>query len=390
MELLDQVRTTIARHALASAGTRVVVALSGGPDSVALAHVLRTLAEAGELELVGLAHLNHQLRDAAAEDARFCQELARDLGLPLALEQADVGGYARRERRSVEDAAHELRYEFLSRARVHFRADCVALGHTRDDQAETFLLRLVRGAGARGLAGMHPRRDRFIRPLLECRRADLRDYLKSRGIPFVHDASNDDVAVPRNRVRAELVPLLQARFNPRIVDVLADEAEIAREEWRWLQTSAEALMSAACRREGDVLRFDAGMIERAPTAIARLALRQAMEEVSGGKPVSLRHVTAALEIFRSEAGAVDAPGHRLERRGSDVVLRGRPERGVARAAAPPFSYDLPVPGEVEVPEANCSVSAATAVSAGELTGRTVARGPDARRAGSTGVPDRFR
>ena len=117
--------------------------------------------------------------------------------------------YARRERRSVEDAAHELRYEFLSRARVHFRADCVALGHTRDDQAETFLLRLVRGAGARGLAGMHPRRDRFIRPLLECRRADLRSYLEARGIRFVYDASNDDVAIPRNRVRAELLPLLE-------------------------------------------------------------------------------------------------------------------------------------------------------------------------------------
>src|SRR5215210_3089757 len=118
MELLDHVRTTIARHALASAGTRVIAAVSGGSDSVALAHLLRALAEAGELELVGLAHLNHQLRDAAADDARFCQRLARDLGLPLVLEQADVGGYARRTRRSVEDAAHELRYEFLSRARV--------------------------------------------------------------------------------------------------------------------------------------------------------------------------------------------------------------------------------------------------------------------------------
>jgi tRNA(Ile)-lysidine synthase len=247
----------------------------------------------------------------------------------------------------------------------------VALGHTRDDQSETFLLRLVRGAGARGLAGMHPRREEFIRPLLECRRADLRSYLESDGIRFVHDASNDDVAVPRNRVRAELLPLLQARFNPRIVDVLADEAEIAREEWRWLHASAEVLISAACRREGNVRRFNAEMIRRAPVAIARLALRQAMEEVSGGRPVSLRHVTAALEMSRQEAaGPVDAPGHRLERRGSDVVLRGRPGRAVSRSDAPPFSYALPVPGEVEVPEANCSVSAAWAVSRGELADQT--------------------
>src|ERR1700704_5872932 len=104
MELLDQVRTTIARHALASAGTRVIVALSGGPDSVALAHLLRSLTRTGELEVVGLAHFNHQLRETASDDARFCQEVARDLGLSLAVEQADVGAYARNGRRSVEDA----------------------------------------------------------------------------------------------------------------------------------------------------------------------------------------------------------------------------------------------------------------------------------------------
>src|SRR5205085_903037 len=194
-----------------------------------------------------------------------------------------------------------------------------------------------------------PRRDRFIRPLLGCRRGDLRDYLAGLGIGFVDDASNGDVAIPRNRVRAELLPLLEERFNPRIVDVLADEAEIAREEWHWLQTAAAALTSTACRREGETLCFDAGMIERAPLAIARLALKQAMEEVSGGKPVSLRHVTAGLEIFRSEAGAIDAPVHRLERRGSDVVLRGRPDSAVAHQGAAAFLYPLTVPGEVEVP-----------------------------------------
>jgi tRNA(Ile)-lysidine synthase len=365
MELLDRVRTTITRHALASRGTRMIAALSGGPDSVALTHLLRSLTLAGELELVGLAHLNHQLRDAANGDASFCQGLARELGLPLFLEEVDAGAYARRQRRSLEGAAHDLRYQFLSRARVHFRADCVALGHTRDDQAETFLLRLMRGAGARGLAGMHPRRDRFIRPLLDCRRLELRDYLERQGLTFVHDASNDDVAIPRNRVRAELLPVLQSRFNPGIVDVLADEAEIAREEWHFLQESAAALTLAACRREGDVIRFDAELIERAPAAVARLAIKQAMEDAAGGKPVSLCHVLAGLEIFHSKAGAIDAPGHRLEREGPDVVLRRRSKRNSVRNVAPAFSYLLPVPGEIEVPEANCSVTASTAAVAEE-------------------------
>ena len=125
---------------------------------------------------------------------------------------------AGRERRSLEDAAHAARYAFFDRARAHFDADVVAVGHTRDDQAETFLLRLLRGAGARGLAAMHPRRGAVIRPLLDCRRDDLRAYLAERRIPHVEDESNLDVSIPRNRVRAELLPLLQARFNPAAVD----------------------------------------------------------------------------------------------------------------------------------------------------------------------------
>ena len=116
----------------------------------------------------------------------------------------------------------------------------MAVGHTRDDQAETFLLRLLRGAGARGLAAMHPRRGAIIRPLIECRRADLRVYLDERRIPHIEDETNGDVSIPRNRVRAELLPLLEARFNPAIVDVLADQAELARAEWMWMEEQIAA------------------------------------------------------------------------------------------------------------------------------------------------------
>src|SRR5439155_3961093 len=118
---------------------------------------------------------------------------------------------ARRERRSLEDAARVARYAGLERARLELHGDLVALGHTRDDQAETFLLRLVRGAGPRGLAGMYPRHGAFVRPLLDCRRGELRAYLAERGIGYVEDETNADVRIPRNRVRAELLPLLADR-----------------------------------------------------------------------------------------------------------------------------------------------------------------------------------
>jgi tRNA(Ile)-lysidine synthase len=268
MQLLDRVRQTIRRRDLARSDTRVVVALSGGSDSVALAHLLRELDLAGEVRLVGLAHFNHQLRPAASGDERFCAEVAAALDQPLLVERENVRDLARRERRSIEDAARRARHGFLERARVHFDADAIALGHTRDDQAETFLLRLLRGAGARGLAAMHPRRGALIRPLLDCRRAILRDYLASRGVPYINDESNGDLSIPRNRVRAELLPLLEQRFNPSIVDVLADEADLARDEWRWMTAGEDDLWSRACRREGDTWRMQADTLAAA-LALAR-------------------------------------------------------------------------------------------------------------------------
>src|ERR1700681_577454 len=250
MQLIDRVRRTIRQHDLARRETRVVVALSGGSDSVALAQLVHALEQAAELQLAGLAHFNHQLRPGAEADERFCQDLADSLGRPLLVDRGDVRGRARRERRSIEDAARAARHEFLERARLHFEADTIALGHTRDDQAETFLLRLLRGAGARGLAAMHPRRGAIIRPLIGCRRAELRAFLDAGRIAYVQDESNEDVSIPRNRVRAELLPFLERRFNPSVVDVLADEADLAREEWRWMESAADDVLRRASRRGG--------------------------------------------------------------------------------------------------------------------------------------------
>jgi tRNA(Ile)-lysidine synthase len=335
MDLLARVRQTIRRHDLARAETRVVVALSGGSDSVALVWLLQSLAEAGDLQVVGLAHFNHQLRAAADEDERFCERVAAALRLPLLADREDVAARAEREGRSIEDAARTARHAFLERARAQLTADVVALGHTRDDQAETFLLRLIRGAGSRGLAAMHPRKDALIRPLLDCRRHELRAYLTARHSTYVADESNDDVSIPRNRVRAELVPLLEQRFNPSIVDALADQAEIAREEWRWQTDAAERLSAAICRREGDRCRIDAEALNDAPPALARLVVHAAMTAASRGRPIEFHHVAAALELCRAGGGPIDGPGQRVERIGASLVLTGRPEGAVGRPPARP-------------------------------------------------------
>lgn len=359
MHLLERVRRTIRAHDLAGPETRVVVALSGGSDSVALSYLLADLAAGGDLRIAGAAHLNHQLRDAAAADEAFCAGVASRLGWPYLSGSERVADRAREERRSMEDAARAARYDFLERARRHFDADAVALGHTRDDQAETFLLRLVRGAGSRGLAGMHPRRERIIRPLLECRRQELRAFLDARGLPFVHDETNDDVSIPRNRVRAELLPLIERRFNASIVDVLADEAEIAREEWRFLDRSAQAAAPGVWRRaEGGCWLIDARALDDLPAALARLSVRAALTEAAGRVPVSFRHVDTAVRLARQGGPPVDGPGFRMERVGATVVLSTRrPPEAIF------FRYSLPVPGEVAVAEAGCVLTAETARSA---------------------------
>jgi tRNA(Ile)-lysidine synthase len=354
--MIEQIRRFIREHDLAGAEARVVAAVSGGSDSVALAHLLRELDAAGALRLAGVAHFNHQLRVSAADDERYAAAVADAVGVPVFAEREDVAVRARRERRSIEDAARTARHAFFERVRVHFDADAVALGHTRDDQAETVLLRLVRGAGPRGLAGMYPRKGRIIRPLLGTRRHDLRTWLEERGIPFVEDETNSDVAIPRNRVRAELLPLLAARFNPSIVDALADGADLAREVWEWMTAAAAELSGGA---------LDIPALMSAPPALRRLVVWNAMQSASGGRPVAFGHVEAALRLME-EGGAIDAPGQRVKRVGARLVLTSRPPGTVGRPAAEEpnfFKYPLSIPGETALPEAGWIVSAESAAAA---------------------------
>ena len=374
MDLLARVRQFVRHHDLARPATRVVVALSGGSDSVALAHLLRELAGAGELQVVGVAHFNHQLRPSADADERFTRAAADSLGWPIFCDREDVAARARRERRSIENAAHAARHAFFERARQHFQADVVALGHTRDDQAETVLLRLLRGAGPRGLAAMQPRRGALVRPLLACRRAELRSYLRERQAAFVDDESNADTSIPRNRVRAELLPLLESRFNPNIVDVLADEAEITRETADWMETSADALLAAAGRPEAGEgrLTLDIDTLLAAPAAVRRLAVWRAMRASSAGRTVAFGHVEAVLRLMQETGARVDAPGHQVHRLGSQIVLTRRPPGTTGRWEDPGnranptnlFKYWLSIPGEVALPEAGCVVSAERAVGSG--------------------------
>jgi tRNA(Ile)-lysidine synthase len=366
MKVIDTLRRTIREHDLANARTRVVVALSGGADSVALVHLLRELDAARELIVAGLAHFNHQLRDEAARDEAFCVELAAACDVPIFVQQEDIRARARKEGRSIEHAASAARHEFFGRALAHFGADCIAAGHTRDDQAETFLLRLLRGAGPKGLASMHPRNGSIIRPLLACRRADLAAFLDQRGIPHVEDGTNTDVSIPRNRVRAELLPLLEERFNPSIVDVLADQAELARHEWLWMESELKLRNLEPETLEPGALSLEIAALQRAPIALCRFSVWKTMSRIARVRPVSFEHVDAAMQLIAagSSTATYDGPGQTVQRIGGLLVLRERAAKNTRAPQVSTFRYPLPVPGEVRVAEAGCIVTARLADGSG--------------------------
>jgi tRNA(Ile)-lysidine synthase len=355
--LLDRVRRFVREHALFGPHDRIVAAVSGGSDSVALACILLELHNRGEAHLAGVAHFNHQLRETAVRDEQHTAALAARLGMPILIDRADVAAQAAANRQSIETAARNARYTFFERARRHFAADVIALGHTRDDQAETFLLRLLRGAGPRGLGGMHPHRGFIVRPLLACRRPELTAYLASLSVPFVQDESNDDVAIPRNRVRAELIPFLAARFNPSIVDGLANEAELARETWQMLDEHAARWIAAHVRPAADGRQFEVAVWATLSSAMRRAVLWQVMNGVAA-RLLGFRHVARALEVAgASGPSAMEAPGVRVERVGPVVVLTSRGCRARYPDARNRFRYLLSVPGEVRCPAAGWTVTA---------------------------------
>ncbi len=324
----------------------LVVALSGGADSVALLDALVALRERRGLRLVA-AHLDHGLRPDSGEDAAFCRQLCARLEVPLRVGSADVRARARQDGGGIEEAARRERYAFLRRIRKEEEADAIVTAHNRDDQAETLLLRLLRGSGRAGLAAMRPRSRGIVRPLLQVSRAEVLRHLEERSLSWREDATNADRTLVRNRVRHELLPYLESRFNPRAKEVLARTAGILADEARLLERKARSLLVRAGRRDGDALLLSRNRLASAPRAVARLALRAAFAETGGLRGVRARHVERLLDLLRSRP----ASGRALALPGGRVATVRFDELWVGPRTEPkaPFAYPLRVPGRVQLP-----------------------------------------
>jgi tRNA(Ile)-lysidine synthase len=357
MSLCSRALETIRRHGLVRPGGRVLVALSGGADSVALLLLLRELEQDGVLTVAGAAHLNHQLRGAESDgDEAFCAGLAARMAVPFRAERTDISTLARAQKRSVEDAARSARYDFFERMAVELSADVVAVAHSREDQAETFLLRLLRGSGTRGLASIQPRAGRVVRPLLDVPRADLRAYLAASGQVFREDSSNADVTIPRNRVRHQLIPSLQLHFSTRITDVLAREAALARQDEEFLHSEAIKL-AARIVLTNEPVRIDVAGLRSAPRALSSRVVQAALQRLAGSRTITFDHVERVLALAggAGEGGAVSLPGQYAVRAGGSIVLR--PGRSRVPAGANSFAFSLSIPGEVELGPQRLAVGA---------------------------------
>jgi tRNA(Ile)-lysidine synthase len=318
--LLQQIRRTILRHGLCPPGSRVLAGVSGGSDSVALLRALLELARTCDFSVSGVAHFNHQLRPAAARDEAFCADLARALDLPFVTESADVAAHAAAEGLSVEDAARRLRYDFLERAARDAGATRVAVGHTLDDQAETVLLKLMRGAGPTGLGGVYPSKGIVVRPLIEASRDDLRAWLASLGQAWMDDETNADLSNPRNRVRHRVLPELDAAYGGSTRGAIARSAELARDDGQWLDELAAGRYRELVTVRQDCLQMDVAALLAEPAALQRRVLLHAMRGRAGGREVGLDHVELALQVLRGHSRAADVPGSRWELRGRNLVL----------------------------------------------------------------------
>jgi len=352
--VLRQVAQAVRRRQLLRPGDRVLVAVSGGPDSVCLLTVLHELSERGLLSDIELriAHVNYGLRGEESEkDEAFVRELGMKLAVPVSCERVSLapspGG-------TLQSRAREARYAFFERVLREQGLVAVATGHTADDQAETVLLWLLRGAGTGGLAGIPVKRQgNIIRPLLGVTRRQILDYLDSSGLAYRSDASNGRPVYRRNRVRHEILPVLRA-LNPLIVEGLARGADILAADAAVLDTIEREKWGAVAKDVsfGRVV-FDRERLASQPLGLQRRLVRRALAMVRGGPTgLTFRHVHDCLErIVEGSSGAgLDLPGGiRVTRDRHLVVVESGGTRKVDRRQADLTTGILfPVPGEVLV------------------------------------------
>jgi tRNA(Ile)-lysidine synthase len=345
--IIEKVRRTIVKYRMLNRGDKVVVGVSGGADSVALIRILHELKDEWNISLI-ISHLNHSFRgEESKKEAEFVKKLAAGLNLPFELRTVDVPALKKGSGKSDQEVAREVRYHSYEEIFKRHDANRIALGHSADDQAESVLMRLIRGAGPRGLSGIPPIRDsRYIRPLIEISRKEIEDYLEKKGAAFVNDSSNKKKVYLRNKIRLQLLPLLLGEYNPRFKENLLRLSSLIRQEDEYLEKVVEEISSKVLLRRGDdFIILDLLHFLTLHKSLQPRMLRKFLEALVGNlRGINYLHLQAVLDMLHRDAPnrSIDLPrGIRAIKNYNELILRAREE-----GPMPPFFYTVESPEAV--------------------------------------------
>jgi len=341
----DKVLKTIRGRNMLSSGDKIVVAFSGGVDSTALIYILNSLSKRLNIKLFA-AHLNHQIRGKDADaDASFVKRTSDKLGIPCFAEKFDVPGFARQEKLNLEDAARRIRYEFLERIAAKTGANKIALAHTADDNIETFLMRLIRGTGMKGLEGIPPVRDKIVRPMIELYRKEIEQYLSSKKITARIDRTNYETKYLRNRVRRNLIPALES-YNPKIRESLVRAIDAANAIQDFVGSKAkEAFKNVVSLKTNDEIRIDINEFLKTDPMLKGEVLRLAIGAVKKDLvDISLVHINDIIDQLEKKRAEVDLPGiYAVVNKGTLSISTERPKKKTSKS----FMRTLEIPGEIK-------------------------------------------
>ncbi len=351
--LLEQVKRTIDQHHLLKKGDRLIVGVSGGMDSMVLFHILNTLRKTFDLSLI-VAHVNHGLRPEESErEAELVHQESKRFDCPFEYGQFNVKEFQKKTGLSLQDAARKIRFQFYQTLLEKYGAHKVALGHNADDQVETVLLNLFRGSGLKGLKGMLPMREgRVIRPLLEVWRDEIESFALDHGIPYLTDSSNLQRRSLRNKIRLDLIPLLEKEYSPNFKAIVNKISKILREENDCLEKKTEKIFHQMVQRGGDVLSLRVSEYRSLHPSLQRRVLERLIENL----------VRDRLTMEEEERWPIDSVMKKLNKPYDNFILelsqdiyleksydtfmlkKGRVRR------IPPFEVELTLPGRTFIKE----------------------------------------
>ncbi|GAB6184335.1 tRNA lysidine(34) synthetase TilS [Thermodesulfovibrio hydrogeniphilus] len=352
MNIVDKVKNTVEKFNMLSLNDHVLVGLSGGPDSVCLLNILKLFKQQYKLK-ISAAYIDHGLRpEDVPKEIEFCKKMCEELDIPFYTQSIPVKDFARQEKINIQEAARILRYGALDQISLNIKAHKIAVAHNADDQAETVIMRLLRGAGPAGLSGIPPVRKKIIRPLIEVERAEIENFLKEKNIPYIIDPSNESLKYLRNKIRHTLMPIIKS-IQPHATKIISRTADILREENDYINVAVtKALMRLMSRKTDYKVELFVNPMEVLNVVILRRALRVAIDSVKNLKGIDFEHIEQIITLIKKgkPGDRIYLPkGIRAIKGYSTLIITSEPPKKLS-------TYTIDQPQEIFLEEASLSLS----------------------------------